>query len=255
MHIDGSIAVVTGANRGLGRAFVEALLARGAAKIYAGARNPVTLNELVSAHGDRIVPLQLDVTRDAEVSAAAACATDATLLLNNAGRLVGSGLIATNDIIGLEREMAVNVFGLARMCLAFAPVLAENSGGAIINMLSVSSLVAFPPFGSYAASKAAAMSLTHSMRYELKGQGTRVAGIYAGLIDTDMIANVAGDKTSPADIVSNALDRFAAGDDDIGADDRARNVRAALHRYFTAVEEETWQKADDFLAAHPVGSG
>ena len=246
MNIDGSIAVVTGANRGLGRAFVEALLARGAARIYAGARDPVTLDALISAHGDRIVPLRLDVTKDADVSAAAARAADATLLLNNAGQLAQSGLIAAGDIHGLEREMAVNVFGLARMCLAFAPVLAENGGGAIINMLSVASLVAFPPFGSYAASKAAAMSLTHSMRYELRDQGTRVAGIYAGYINTDMIANLAGDKTLPDDIAGTALDRFAVGDDDISADDRARNVRAILHGNFDAVEEETWQNYLDF---------
>ena len=168
MRIEQRNVLVTGANRGLGKHFVESLITRGAHKVYACARAPETLAPLQARHGDRVVPLRLDITDPESVAAAATRADDTTLLVNNAGVLEHRGLMEAGSVAVLEREMAVNVYGLARMCLAFAPVIAKHGGGAIVNMLSVASLVSFPPFGSYSATKAAAMSLTHSLRYELK---------------------------------------------------------------------------------------
>jgi len=247
-----SVALVTGANRGLGMCFVETLIARGAAKVYAGARNIDDLSDLIAEHGDQIVPLKLDVTSDDDVGEAAKQAKDTTLLINNAGILESLGLFEAGDLSSLRREMDVNVFGLARMCLAMAPVLATNGGGAILNVLSVASLVAFPPYGSYAASKAAAMSLTHSMRYELGTQGTKVHGLYAGFIDTGMIDYVDEEKAAPKSIVAAALDGIESGVVDIDADERATAVRIALKEDPEGLLKSSHQRADDFRATYPV---
>lgn len=252
MNIRDSIAIVTGANRGLGRCFVESLLERGAAKVYAGARNPDSLSELIEQYGERVVPLKLDVTSDEDVASAAHQATDATILINNAGILESRGIIEAGDLTSLQREMDVNVFGLARMSQAMAPALASNGGGAILNILSVASLVAFPPFGSYAASKAAAMSLTHSMRYELHGQGTMVHGLYAGFIDTGMIDYVDAEKTTPGAIVAAGLDGIESGTPDIDADDRAKDIRKALQENPEGLLQSSRERADEFRTAYPV---
>ena len=252
MHIEHSCALVTGANRGLGRHFTEALIGRGAGKVYACARAPESLAPLLDRYGERVVALRLDVTDPDAVAAAAADAGDVTLLVNNAGVLTHRGLIEAGGLAELEREMAVNVYGLARMCLAFAPVIAANGGGAILNMLSVASLLSFAPFGSYCATKAAAMSLTHSLRYELKGQGIGVFGVYAGFIDTDMIDYIEGEKADPRAVVEAALDGLEAETYDIDADDRAKAVRAVLRDNPAALEQATQARADEFRAAHPL---
>ncbi len=252
MRIQGSTALVTGANRGLGKRFVDALIERGAARVYACARRPETLALLEEAHGDRLVPVQLDVTDPGQVAAAAERASDCTLLVNNAGVLETRGLMEAGGLAPLEREMAVNVFGLARMCLAFAPVLRRN-GGAIVNMLSVAGMMNFPPFGSYAASKAAAMSLTQCLRYELKDRGVEVFGVYAGFIDTAMIDYVKADKSAPEGVVRAALDGIEGGIADIDADPRSQEVRAALRDDPSALEAAMWERAKGFRADHPVG--
>ncbi|NQV44075.1 MAG: SDR family oxidoreductase [Rhodospirillales bacterium] len=252
MHIRDSVAIVTGANRGLGQCFVDGLIARGARKVYAGARNPDSLLPLQEAHGDKLVALGLDVTSDAAVKAAVEQAGDVTLLINNAGVLNSLGLMEAGNLDSLHHEMDVNVYGPARMVLAFAPVLAANGGGAILNVLSVASLVAFPPFGSYAASKAAAMSLTHSLGHELQDQNTTVHGLYAGFIDTGMIDYVDGEKTSPGDVVAAALDGIEAGVSEIDADERTRAVRAALREDPEGLIRSSWARAVEFRKAHPV---
>lgn len=252
MRLEGSIALVTGANRGLGRRFVEALVTRGAQKVYAGARALESLDPLVSSHGGRVVPLALDVTNSGAIADAAATASDVTLLINNAGVLESRGLVEAGSLEPLRREMAVNVFGLAEMCLSFAPVLAANGGGAIANMLSVASLNCFPPFGSYSATKAAAMSLTRCLRYELKGQGIDVFGIYAGLIETDMTGYIEAPKTAPEAIIAAAIDGLEGGIPDIDTDERSRTVRAALCDDPARLEAETWDYADRFRADHPL---
>jgi len=261
MKINGSIALVTGANRGLGLNFVEALLEFGAAKVYATARDVATLAPLVDKHGDKVVPLRLDVTDLAEVQAVAATASDVTLLLNNAGALDQHGLLEAEDLSGFEWEMAVNVYGLAHMCRAFAPIIEANAekargsatpGGGICNMLSVASLISFPPFGTYAATKAAAMSLTDCLRYELRYQDIEVFGVYAGFIDTDMLGNVAADKTSPADIARNTMKGIENGDINIDTDERANLVRPGLRTDPEAVTALSWERAVEFRKNHPA---
>ncbi|MEM7225537.1 MAG: SDR family oxidoreductase [Pseudomonadota bacterium] len=252
MRIADSRALVTGANRGLGAHFVEGLIARGADKVYACARAPESLAPLLERQGDRVVPLQLDVTDPQSVEAAAARAGDCSLLINNAGRLEHRGVMEAGDLARLEREMAVNVYGLARMCLAFAPVIQGQGGGAIVNMLSVASLVSFPCFGSYSATKAAAMSLTHSLRYELKDKGIRVHGVYAGLIDTGMVDYVEADKADPREVIAATLDGIEAGTMDIDADQRARDVRVLLREDPEGLLRTSQERAAGFRATHPL---
>lgn len=252
MKIQGAVALVTGANRGLGRHFVDALLARQTAKVYACARDPSALQDLVRRFGDAVVTLKLDVTDAAGVRAAAGKAHDTTLLVNNAGVLEGRGLMEARDLAPLEREMSVNVYGLARMCLAFAPVLACNGGGAILNMLSAAALVNLPFFGTYSATKAAARSLTQCLRYELSSNGTQVAAVYAGMVDTAMTAYVRADKADPAAVVRAALDGLEAGALEIDADERSRSVREQLARNPEALEKSIHERAHWFRSVHPL---
>lgn len=160
MKIKDSIALVTGANRGIGKAFVDALLNMGAKKIYATARDVTALAELAAAEGERIVALQLDVTKPEMIDAAVKKAGDVTLLINNAGVAMYEGLISADDLKAARAEMEVNYFGPLNMIRAFAPSLAANGGGGVVNIASIASYVNFPALGSYSASKAAVHSLT-----------------------------------------------------------------------------------------------
>jgi NAD(P)-dependent dehydrogenase (short-subunit alcohol dehydrogenase family) len=170
MNIENSIALVTGSNRGLGKAYTDALLAAGAAKVYAGARDPAS----VAVTDKRLVPVKLDVTQDGDVNAAAAACPDVNLLINNAGIMLASPMLVDGSETALRAEMEVNVFGMLRMVRAFAPVLAKNGGGAIANMLSVVSWFVFPLNATYCASKHAALALTEGVRIQLKAQRTQV---------------------------------------------------------------------------------
>ncbi len=254
MNIDGSIALVTGANRGLGRVFVEQLVERGAAKIYAGARTPFDPESLKEQLGEQVTPIALDVTRDSDVQNAASLAADATLVINNAGILKRTGLIEAGSLVALETELNVNTLGVARMALAFAPVLKQNGGGAFLNVLSAASLHGFAPFGTYSATKAAAMSLTQSLRYELRDQGTTVHGVYAGYIATDMTAGIQSDMASAEDIVTASLDGLDKGIRDIDADDRAAAVRQLLREAdFETIQDAYFNRADDYYATQGRG--
>lgn len=222
MRVDGCVALVTGANRGLGAAFARALVARGARRVYAGARDPATVTD------PDLEPVRLDVTAPDQVAAAAERCADVTLLVNNAGVLTDSPLLGAPSTAGARSEMEVNYFGTLAMCRAFAPVLGRNGGGAIVDVLSVASFVTNPAMGSYAASKAAAWALTNGVRVELRGQGTRVVAVHAGYLDTDMAAHVTAAKASPAAVAAATLDAVEAGADEVLADDRTRRVKAAL---------------------------
>ena len=252
MKIEGAIALVTGANRGLGLRFVEALVEFGAARIYATARNIDTLDPLVRKHGGLVVPLGLDVTEQAQVDAVAVAARDVTLLLNSAGVLDGRSLLETPSLSGFEHEMAVNVFGLARMCQAFAPIVEANGGGAIVNMLSVACLVQYPPNGTYTATKAAAMSLTEVMKFELRDRGVEVFGIYAGWIDTEMAGHAAVDKASPDEVARNTMLGIETGDSDIDATAGVAQTRTALRDDPEGLRADVWQWAAEFRANHPL---
>jgi len=252
MKIKGATALVTGANRGLGLSFVEALVEFGAAKIYATARNADTLDPLVKKHEDLVVPLGLDVTEQVQVDAAAEAARDVTLLVNNAGVLDGRSLIEAANLSGFEGEMAVNVYGLARMCRAFAPIIEANGGGAIANMLSVGCLVQWPPFGTYTATKAAAMSLTETLRFDLRNKGVEVFGIFAGWIDTEMTSDITADKISSVEIARNAMLGIEVGEGNIDADGDAISVRTALQDDPEGLKTNVWISAANFRANHPL---
>ena len=217
MQITGSVALVTGANRGLGRHFATQLLARGAAKVYATARRPGSV-DVPGAH-----VLALDVTDPASVAAAAAAAPDVTLLVNNAGVSTGQDLL-TGDLDLLRREMDTHYWGTLAMIRAFAPRL---GGGAILNVLSALSWFSYPGANGYAAAKAAQWSLTNGVRLELAGR-TQVTGLHLGAADTDMTAGYDGPKEDPAAVVAAALDGLEAGRPEVLADEWSARVKAAL---------------------------
>ena len=221
MDITGSVALVTGANRGLGRQFAEQLLERGAAKVYATSRRP----ELVDVPGVEV--LRVDITDPGSVAAAAAAAGDVSLLVNNAGITTGANLV-TGDLAEVRREMDTHFFGTLGVVRAFAPVLARNGGGGIVNVLSALSWFSVDGANAYAAGKAAEWSLTNGIRLELAGQGTQVTGVVLGAADTDMMAGYTGPMTAPADVVRAALDGVQAGDWEVLVDDWSRHVKAAL---------------------------
>ncbi len=223
MKIQGSIALVTGANRGLGLAFAKALLAAGAAKVYAGARDPAT----VTLPG--VIPVKLDVTNPHDVAAAAALANDVDIVINNAGITGGTPLLdAKEGDKNLRHVMETNLYGIHTMSVAFAPVLKKNGGGALVNMLSALSWISLGTSSAYSVSKAAAWALTNSLRNELREQGTQVLGIHAGYIDTDMVSHVDAPKSSPADIARRTLEALERGDAEVLADDTARQVKAGF---------------------------
>ncbi|HTB12342.1 MAG TPA: SDR family oxidoreductase [Bryobacteraceae bacterium] len=224
MDIENSIALVTGANRGLGKAYTEALLLAGATRVYAGARDTASID----ITDQRLVPIKLDVTQDEDVRAAAAACPDVNLLINNAGIMLGSPMLAEDSETALRSEMEVNVFGMLRMVRAFAPVLAKNGGGAIANMLSVVSWFVFPFNATYCASKHAALALTEGVRIQLKSQGTQVVAVYAGFIDTDMAAGFEREKTPPGQVAERTLDGIRNGLNDVHADERSEAVWQAV---------------------------
>lgn len=219
MQINGAVALVTGANRGLGRQFASQLLDRGAAKVYATGRRPFTLP------GAEFLPL--DITDPASVAAAAESAPDVTLLINNAGVSTGTALV-TGDLDTVRHEFDANFWGALQVIRAFAPRLRD---GAIVNVLSALAWAASPGNSAYAASKAAAWNLTNAVRLELAGQHTQVTGVHLGAADTDMSAGhdvPAHLLSAPADIVRAALDGLEAGDWEVLADDTARFVKSGL---------------------------
>jgi NAD(P)-dependent dehydrogenase (short-subunit alcohol dehydrogenase family) len=220
MKIENCIALVTGANRGLGKAYVDALLAAGAAKVYAGARDIAS----IGSTNDRVVSVRLDVTQEDQVRAAAQRCSDVTLLINNAGIMKNTPMLAEGSEEALRAEMEVNVFGVLRIVRAFAPVLSKNGGGAIVNMLSVVSWFVNPGNATYCASKYAALAVTDAVRIQLKAQATQVLAIHAGYIDTDMAAGVDSPKVSAQQVAARTLDGLREGKNSVHADQRSEEV-------------------------------
>lgn len=221
MDINDSVALVTGANRGLGRAIAQRLLERGARKVYAAARNP----EAVDLPGVEV--LALDITDPASVRAAAAAAPDVTLLVNNAGITTGTGLVA-GSLDTLRLELETNLFGGLAMIRELAPALAANGGGAIVNILSAMSWFPVPGGNSYHLTKGAAWAMTNGVRMELAEQGTLVTGVHLGLADTDMAAGWQVDKIAPADLADAVLDGVEAGSTEVLADQWSQDVKSRL---------------------------
>ena len=220
MNIVRSTALVTGANRGLGRHLVNELLSRGAT-VYAGARNP----DSVDLPGAKVIGL--DITDPASVASAAEIAGGVTLLINNAGSSTGSDLL-DGDPARIRLEMDTHFFGTLSMIRAFAPTISTNGGGSILNILSVLSWVSFPRSGAYCAAKSAEWSLTNALRVQLADQNIRVAGLHVGYMDTDMTASITAPKSNPADIAKIAIDGVAQDLFEIVADDVSREIQAAL---------------------------
>ncbi|MGW2331296.1 SDR family oxidoreductase [Streptomyces sp. NPDC001700] len=221
MELKDAVAVVTGANRGLGRHLAAQLVERGA-KVYAAARRP----EAVDLPG--VTPLRLDVTDEESIRAAARTASDATLLVNNAGISTPTPLIAGGPD-AVRQEMETNFYGPLAVTRAFAPVIEGNGGGAVLNVLSVLSWLHPAPLGSYAATKAAAWALTDAAREELAPRGITVSALHVGYMDTDMAAGVPADqKADPAEVAAQALDGVETGLREILADEVTRHVRQSL---------------------------
>jgi NAD(P)-dependent dehydrogenase (short-subunit alcohol dehydrogenase family) len=224
MKISRSVALVTGANRGLGQVYARELVARGAGKVYGAARNPAAVTE------PGVLPIALDITNPDRVAQVAAQCADVTLLVNNAGVLKYSTFTGAPGLDAARAEMETNYFGTLSMCRAFAPVLAANGGGAIINMLSVTSFYSNPFDASYGASKAAAWALTNGVRLELHHQHTLVVAVHASFIDTDMAALTDAPKDTPESVARQALDAVEAGQIEVLTDERTRTVKAELSR-------------------------
>lgn len=222
MQIENSVVLVTGANRGIGLAFTQALLARGARKVYAAARDPST----VTLPG--VQPLRLDVTKPDDIAAAVRQAGDVNLVINNAGIAQPGGFLAPDSDAVARRIFETNFFGVLNVTRAFAPVLKANGGGALLNVLSVASWVNGGELAAYSASKSAAWSLTNALRHELAAQKTQVTGLHMAYVDTDLTRGFEVPKTSPEEIVQRALDGLAAGAEEVLADALTQQVRQGL---------------------------
>lgn len=222
MKIADSTVLITGANRGIGLAFAKAFLARGARKVYAGARDPSS----VTLPG--VVPLKLDVTSAQDVEAVAREAGDVSIVVNNAGIAAIGGFLADDAEALLRRHLETNVFGVLRVSRAFAPALARNGGGALLNVASIGSWLSFPMLATYATSKAAVWSLSNGLRNELRAQGTQVMSLHMGFVDTDLTKGLEAPKSTPEAIVKYALDALEAGADEALADELTRQVHGGL---------------------------
>ena len=222
MKIDNATVLVTGANRGIGLAFTRELLARGARKVYAAARDPSTVRQ------SGVEAIRLDVTRPEDVAAAAALAGDVNIVINNAGVGHLGGFLAPDSEEAARRQFETNFYGVLRMSKAFAPVLAAHGGGALLNVLSIVSWINGGQLAAYAASKSAAWSLTNALRHELATQGTQVLALHMGFVDTDLVRTIEAPKSSPEEIVRRALDGLESGHDEVLADEPTRLVKQGL---------------------------
>jgi NAD(P)-dependent dehydrogenase (short-subunit alcohol dehydrogenase family) len=222
MKLADAVVLITGANRGLGNAFAREALARGARKVYAGARNAAS----VTLSG--VEAIQLDVTRAEDVAAAARRCGDVTLLVNNAGIGMAGGFLAENGIEAARAHLETNFFGPLLMSRAFAPILEANGGGAILNVLSVASWINVPMLAVYGASKSAAWALTNGLRNDLRPRGIQVLGMHVGFVDTDLTRGIDLPKSSPEVIVGRTFDALEAGAEEVLADERARQVKMGL---------------------------
>jgi NAD(P)-dependent dehydrogenase (short-subunit alcohol dehydrogenase family) len=233
--IKGSVVLITGATGAIAQALIAALKARGAAKIYAAARDISTL-----AKSDHLVPIKMDVSNDDDVAKAAALATDVTLLINNAGINHNTSFMTAPDLAMAREEIEVNYLAPLRVTRAFAPALIKNQG-AVLNLLTILSRVNLPLMGSYCASKAAGLSLTQGLRGELAPKGVRIAAALPGAVDTRMTAGLPIPKMAPADAATEILDGFEAGEEEIYVGEMARGLAQGLSADPKAVERQLAQ--------------
>jgi NAD(P)-dependent dehydrogenase (short-subunit alcohol dehydrogenase family) len=243
MNLEGTSALVTGANRGIGQALAQVLTARGA-KVYAGVRDPATVTD------PALTAIRLDVTDPTSVAAAAQQLPDVSIVINNAGVVGGTaGLLAADHLDGARHELEVNYLGLLTMSREFAPILAANGGGALVNILSVASFIASPTLGTYPASKAAAWAATNVLRTLLRGDGTLVVGAHFGYVDTDLTAGFDVPKLDPAHVAERIVAGLEAGEEEILVDPFTQGVKAALADDQTLLYPEVQRQYDAALAA------
>jgi len=237
MMIQDTTAFVTGANRGIGLALINILLKKGVGKVYASAREQRGLNVLADLNNPKVIPITLDITDAAQVAHAATQAKDAQLLINNAGTInFGSILEAPDE--DLRANMETNYYGTLNVTRAFAPVIAGNGGGAIVNQLSIVALASMPGLAAYNASKAAAWSMTQSIRANLSSQNIAVHGVYPGPVDTDMTSALNIPKAHPSDVALAILNGVEAGVEDIFPDDTSRGAYEAWRQDHKAIEAQ-----------------
>jgi len=222
MNIKGRSALVTGARRGIGLAIARELHARGA-KVYAGVRDLSDIDE------EPFAPVLLDITDPTQVAAAAERCGDVSIVVNNAGVLTGTSPLDGDSLDNARYELAVNYLGPLAISRAFAPVLRNNGGGALVNVLSVLSWVAPPRFGTYCAAKSAAWAMTNTLRVMLRSQGTLVVAVDCGFVDTDMVAQIDAPKLSPAEVGRATVDAVTDGREEVLVDPFTKNVKASLH--------------------------
>lgn len=237
IDISGKNVLITGANRGIGKAIVDSCIASGAGKIYAAVRDVSSAQPLVDQYGDKVQPVALDLSKPETITAAASTASDVDVVISNAGVLKTASPLDADAIEALEFEININVIGLLRMAQAFAPVLKANGGGAFVQLNSVASLRAFPAFATYAASKAAAYSITQALRDVLKENGTQVLSVHPGPIATDMGSDAGFDDIAePASLVGDGIvAALKSGDFRLYPDSMAKQVGEAYASFATNV--------------------
>lgn len=222
MHIQDSVVLVTGGNRGLGKSLIQAFLDAGAKKIYVGSRTRIETSD------PRLQPIQLDITNERDVAAAMERCQDVTILVNNAGVGPLTTFLTAPSLDEARSTMETNYLGTLAMIRAFAPILKRNGGGTFVNILSVLSWFAAPHLGPYSASKAAELALTEAIRIELRSQGTQVVAVHVGYMDTDMAASIDDAKVSPRDVADSILDGIQHDREEVLADQRSHDVKAVL---------------------------
>jgi NAD(P)-dependent dehydrogenase (short-subunit alcohol dehydrogenase family) len=237
MKLQNATALVTGANRGIGQAFVQALLNAGVQKVYAAARDRNSLEAVVSLDPARVIPVQVNVTQVDEVRHLVEQTPDVNLLINNAG-VLSFGNILDISAEALHQQFDVNFYGTLNMARAFVPVLERNGAGAIVNMLTLVALASMPGLSAYNASKAAAWSMTQSLRASVADKNIAVYGVFPGAVDTDMLAGVDMAKTSPADVVAAVLQGIESEQEDIFPDPMSSQLYAAWKQDHKAIEKQ-----------------
>jgi NAD(P)-dependent dehydrogenase (short-subunit alcohol dehydrogenase family) len=231
--IEKRTALITGANRGIGKAILDSFLNHGVTKVYAAVRDPESARPLVAQYGDRVAPIPIDLNQPKSIAAAAAIARDVEIVINNAGILSMTTPMDSHAVQALESEFATNVFGLIHMAQAFAPVLRENGGGVFVQLNSIASIKCFSYLATYSASKAAAYSITQSLREELREQGTRVVSVHPGPIETDMAddAGFSDFAESPSIVAESIVTAITEGDFHVFPDTLAQGIWDAYESY------------------------